>query len=82
MTIPAIVADSGGHMWGWGGGMVFGWVFMTLLLIGVGALVYAATRGSRQPGSGPSALDVLHARYARGEIGREEYLERRSDLER
>ncbi|MEB8490650.1 SHOCT domain-containing protein [Acidithiobacillus ferriphilus] len=27
-------------------------------------------------------MDVLHERYARGEIGRDEYLERRRDLER
>ena len=32
-------------------------------------------------GEKTTALDVLHERYARGEIGRDEYLERRRDLE-
>jgi putative membrane protein len=82
MTFALIVADSGSHMWGWGGGMMFGWVFMTVLLIGGGALVYAVARGPGRPRNESTALDVLDARYARGEIGRDEYLERRSDLER
>ena len=32
--------------------------------------------------SGPTALNVLEERYARGEISREEYLEIREDLRR
>jgi putative membrane protein len=29
-----------------------------------------------------AALDLLEQRYARGEIGREEYLEKKQDLQR
>ncbi|MEA1902770.1 MAG: SHOCT domain-containing protein [Actinomycetota bacterium] len=80
-----LIADSDGlgHMWGWGGGMLLGWVFMTLLLAVAGWLVYTLARGAESPSrrNESSALDVLDTRYARGEIEREEYLERRADLE-
>lgn len=39
---------------------------------------------ARRPGTdarGESALEILQARYARGEISREEYLEMKRDLE-
>jgi uncharacterized membrane protein len=60
-------------------------VFWILLLIGCGFLVYAAARGWSQPAVGApqradGALAILSARYARGEISREEYLQMRADI--
>ncbi|MGB8360506.1 MAG: SHOCT domain-containing protein [Acidimicrobiia bacterium] len=81
----AIVAQPArwGHMDGWGWGMwVFGLVFMIAIL---GLVIWALLSAIRRPGSGSSrrgALNLLDERYARGEIEREEYLERRADLER
>ena len=72
-------------MMGWGGGFV--WSMLTLLLLGlaVAAVVVVLVRLFGPGRSGQTrdrALDVLRERYARGEIGREEYEERRRSLER
>lgn len=85
-ALGVVLSDPGGwgHMGGWGWGMsIFGWVFMVAV---VGLLVWLIVTSSRRPdrpaAGERSALDVLDERYARGEIEREEYLERRADLER
>lgn len=81
-----------GYEWmpGYGMGYAFGWVFMVLLwgliVLGVVAIVkwilwdtvmrrYRVVRGPRH-----EALRILDERYARGELGREEYLEKKADL--
>ena len=75
----------GGMNGGWG--MGFGGPFMivlwVLVIVGVVVLVKwlvdpsSAGKGTRDK----SALEILRARYARGEINREEYEEKRRDLE-
>lgn len=80
--------------YGWHGyGMGYGpfwWVFMVLiwllLIVGIAAIVkslFFASHGA--PGSGPghepkAALQILEERYARGEIGKEEFEQKRKDL--
>jgi putative membrane protein len=77
----------GRHM-GWGGwyGMVFGPLFMILVLAAVIAFAVLLVRwlggpwqGTQPPqlDSGRTALDILKERYARGEINKEEFEERR-----
>lgn len=66
--------------WGWGWlGMALFWLLPVLLILV--AVKYLAGRnsvgGSEKSGK---ALEVLEERYARGEIGREEYLQKRYDL--
>ncbi len=64
-------------------GMFAGIIGLALVIAGVVSFVRASTRpghqlagfGRRSPG-----LDALEERYARGEIKREEYLEKKSDL--
>jgi putative membrane protein len=72
------------HDYFWGGGGWGGWMLvhgafwlLLLALIVFGAVVLM--RGSRSPGQG-SALDLLNERYARGEIDRDEYLQRKKDI--
>ena len=70
----------GGSLMGWG--MPFFGLFPLLVLIG-GAVWFARSLGRSQAAGQPhpaSALDVLNARYARGEIGRDEYLQARADI--
>ena len=77
------LADAGdwGHMGGWGWGMAAFGLLMVVALVALLAWLALAVR----PGSGTepprTAVDLLAARYARGEIDRDEYLERKSDLE-
>jgi putative membrane protein len=70
----------------WGGwGMGFGWIFMilfwALVILGVVALAKWLFFADGAGGAGKSALDILKARYARGEINREQYEQMRRDLE-
>jgi putative membrane protein len=71
------------HMgYGWGGWMVFGALHMIAVLLFLALLVWLAVRLARGSGAAgrSTALDVLDERYARGEIDREEYQQRRRDL--
>ena len=64
-------------------GMAFFWLIPILLVLA--ALKYLITgRRSNAPDGErkPDALAVLEERYARGEIDREEYLQKRDDLKR
>jgi len=72
--------------WGWGH-MAFGGITMVLVWIGIILLIVFLVRGvgglSAPRETHPprqSALEVLQERYARGEINKEEYEERRRTL--
>lgn len=77
-----------GMMWGWQGtdrwdGWRALWMMIPgLLVIGgiVAALVWSLGSDAA-PRSGQSAREILDARYARGEITREQYQEMKADLE-
>ncbi len=86
VDVSALSADAGrwSHMGGWGWGMaISGWLFMILLVSLVGWLIWSATRRPESSnGDRRGAGDILDARYARGEIERDEYLQRKNDLEK
>jgi putative membrane protein len=67
--------------WGWGGGMFFGPFFMIagpVLLIVLLVLLTSWLTGRRDASVGArTAREVLDERFAKGEIQREEYEERR-----
>ena len=68
-----------GTWFGFGGG--FMWVFWILLIVVIVWAVKAATGNSNNPSEQQkSALDILKERYAKGEIGQEEFEQKRRDL--
>ncbi|MDK9704719.1 MAG: SHOCT domain-containing protein [Sulfuritalea sp.] len=78
-----------GHMgdwsgWGWGGmgfGMIGMSLFWILLIVAIVALVKGGWGGAALSGRRPEEpLDILKQRYARGEIEREEFEQKRRDL--
>ena len=81
-----------GHGPGWHGGwtgMIFGPIVMILFIAAIVVLVVVALRwlggghGPRMLGRGPgdgSPLDILEERFARGEIDKDEFEERRRIL--
>lgn len=87
--------DCGPHMMWWGGGwygMIFGPLFMILVLAVVIAAVVLLVRwiggpwqgaGSpHQPPHARTALDILDERYARGDIQKDEFEEKRRLISR
>jgi putative membrane protein len=82
-----------GHGWGAAGGAIMAVVMLAvlaLIIVGIILLVRGLTRHDYvqpAPPQGPApaprasnALQVLEERYARGEIQREEFLQRKQDL--
>ena len=81
---------------GWGmmgpammGGLGFGWFvpvfgifFWGLIIWGIVALIRFLVSSNRTPSPvrTASAIDILKNRYARGEIGREEFEDKKKDL--
>jgi len=66
---------------GWSMGMGFGWI-IGILIIGaiIWLIIQSINRTNVNPQHIKSALDILKERYAKGEIGKEEYEEKKKDL--
>lgn len=65
--------------WGFGWGAALMLVFWAVVIVGLGVLVWWLVRlGSAKPGD--PALEILRQRYARGDVSREEFEERRRAL--
>lgn len=72
-----------GHGWGWFGMGLFWLVFILLVLVAVKYLASkSAPRGDLPRGVDKTATDYLDESYAKGEISREEFLQKREDLKR
>jgi putative membrane protein len=83
-------------MWGWGPGGYGGyggyggalmWIGPVLMVLFVIAIILAIVffvrylvRQDRRSGSEDSALEILKRRYAKGDITKQEYEEKRRDL--
>ena len=71
--------DHGAWMfWGWFG-MLLIWLVPIVLLLA--AIKYLVT-GSKPGGQGKTPLEILEEAYARGEISRDEFLQKRDDLKK
>lgn len=69
-----------GHMFGFGAG--FMWLFWILVIVAIVWIVKALTGSKEETPSDNQnpALKILDERYARGEIDREEFEQKRKDL--
>jgi putative membrane protein len=61
-------------------GPIFMFLFWALVIAGVVLLVRYLARLGRARGQEDSALEILKRRYARGEINKEEFEDKRRDL--
>ncbi len=81
-------ANGHGHMWGGGWAhWIFGPVMMILFIAVIVAVVVLIVRwlggaggGATQAAKPKAALDILEQRFARGEIDKEEFEQRRQTL--
>lgn len=73
----------GWHMPGWGGGfMMFVWIVVIALVVYVLVRNLGGNRDqSARTESPETGLDILKKRYAAGEISREEFEEKKRDLQ-
>lgn len=76
--------DMGTMGWGWGTlgilHMVLWWVLIVLGIAVLAKWLFGAGAQGRCA-SGGSALEILKERYARGEIGKEEFEQKKRDLD-
>jgi putative membrane protein len=71
--------------WDYGWSMGFGWIFMllfwALVILGIVYLLKLISgRDSKSERNEETALDILKKRYAKGEIGKEEFEEKKKDI--
>lgn len=79
-----MMSNWNGHgWWGMGVGFVFLILLGLLVTLGVAALIRWLQKPARQEPAtyGKTPLEIVQERYARGEIDREEYLQKIQDLE-
>jgi putative membrane protein len=70
-----------GMGWGWIGlGAIHMVLFWVLVILGIVALVRLLGAGTRDEAPQQGALDILKARYAKGEITREQFEQMKRDI--
>jgi putative membrane protein len=66
--------------WGMGFGFIFWLVILAVIIAGIVWFVRAQPYSQRSQERRSTGLDVLEERYARGDITREEYLQKKRDV--
>lgn len=73
--------------WGWHGawgfgmvGMLLWWVLIVFAIALLAKWIFGGRGRDREGGSSSRALEILKERYARGEIGKDEYEQKKRDL--
>ncbi|MDO8727882.1 MAG: SHOCT domain-containing protein [Candidatus Methanoperedens sp.] len=72
--------DSYGYGMMGGGYWILGLIFWILVIIGLVLLIKYLWEGSGAKRGEESALEILKKKYARGEISKEEFEEKKKDL--
>lgn len=92
LVIPIVASANGNMMEDWGhmmnfGFMPFGWfggvlmiLFWALLIVGVLALIKWLAGQGKGDDKNDSAMEALRERYAKGEISKDEFEEKKKDL--
>lgn len=77
-----MMGDMGGFgWWGMGFGVVFMLLFWLFIVLGIIALLRWLQQSSSGRGTrGKTAIEIIQERYARGEIDKEEYEQKKRDL--
>lgn len=75
-------SGDGWYWWGFGAlHMLLFWAFLIIVIVVlVRWLAAQGVFGERGESSGSRALEILKERYARGEIGKEEFEQKKRDL--
>jgi putative membrane protein len=65
-----------------GGAMIFSWIFWIVVIAGLTWLLFYIASPRHSVANGPKGryMDILKERFARGEISREEYEDKRRTL--
>ncbi len=66
------------HYWGMGWSWILG---LAVIVVVIWLVVRSTNRNSGYKDVGRSALDILNERYARGEISKEEFAEKKKDIQ-
>lgn len=68
--------------WGFGGGlmMILFWAAVILFIVWVVREISGRNEGKDKQNRGRSALEILQERYAKGEIDKQEFEEKKKDL--
>lgn len=70
-----------GDGWGIGfGGGFFMIIFWILVIVGIVLLIKLVWEGPKNISGSETALDILKKRYAKGEISKEEFEEKKKDI--
>ena len=82
------MGGNGGYGMYGGWGSPLGWIgpvmmalFWIAIIVAIGFAVRYFVRQARRPGQDTSALEILNASYAKGEINKEEYEEKREAIQ-
>ena len=66
----------GSNVWG----IIFMFLMMVLVVVGIVAIVHYMNHGTHQQKKEGTAIDLLEKRYAKGEIDKKEFEEKRTVL--